>query len=195
MHQYPQIPEYSEMPELSYRSRIAFRVLQRENGFSIPDDDDKYIDWLAQQSDSERYQLMTPGYDRSYIEEFVLQRIYSKFRERMGDDICYGFFSECLDAATRSCFAGPAPYCGFGIYAPFYHVCVKYEKSAPGYGMPWDRYSYNVASFFMRGFQNILRECLIVITGHQTINNNQIWYQKKTNSNHPKRLIGLMWRI
>lgn len=156
MHSYPNIPEYTEMPELSYRSRIAFRILQREEGFSIPDEDDKYIDWLAQQSDSDRYQLMTPGYDRSYFEDYVLQSIYSKFRERMGDDICYGFFSECLDAATRSYFAGPAPYCGFGIYAPFYHVCVKYEKSAPGHGMPWDRYSYNVASFFMRGLSEQL---------------------------------------
>ena len=142
MHKYPQIPEYSEMPELSY--------------LSIPDDDDKFIDWLAQQSDSDRYQLMTPGYDRSYFEDYVLQSIYSKFRERMGDDICYGFFSECLDAATRSYFAGPAPYCGFAIYSPFYRVCVNYGKSAPGYGMPWDRYSYNVASFFMRGLSEHL---------------------------------------
>ena len=157
MHKYPNIPEYSGMPELSYRSRIAFRVLQREEGFSIQEEDDKFIDWLAKECDSDRYQLLTPGYDRSYLEDFVLQRIYSKFRERMGNDICYGFFAECLDAATRSCFAGPAPYCGFAIYSPFYRVCVNYGKShKSGPGLPWDQYSYNVASFFMKGLSEHL---------------------------------------
>ena len=157
MHQYPHIPEYSEMPELSYRSRSAFRVLQREAGFSSPDEDDKFIDWLAKESDSDRYQLTTPGYDRSFFEDYVLQRIYSKFKERMGEDLNYEFFSECLDAATRSCFAGPAPYCGFAIYSPFYRVCVDYGKShKSGPGLPWDRYSFNVASFFMRGLSDNL---------------------------------------
>ena len=156
MHRSPNIPDYSEMPELSYRSRIAFRILQREEGFSIPEEDDKFIDWLVKESDSEYYQLLTPGYDRSYFEDYVLQRIYSKFKERMGEDLNYEFFSECLDATTRSYFAGPAPYCGFGIYAPFYRVCVQYGKSEPGHGLPWDEYSYNVASFFMKGLSEHL---------------------------------------
>ena len=34
---------------------------------------DKFIDWLAQQSDSDRYQLMTPGYDRSYFQYSEIQ--------------------------------------------------------------------------------------------------------------------------
>ena len=151
MYRYPQIPEYLEIPELSYRSRIAFRILQREQGFSIPDDDDNYIKWLLKECGSEPYQLLTLGQDRSYFEDFVLHRIYSLFKERIGEELTFDFFSKCLDAATRSCFSGPAPYCGFGIYAPFYHVCVDYGKSEPGHGLPWDKYSYIVASFFMKG--------------------------------------------
>ena len=156
MHKYPQIPEYSEMPELPYRSRIAFRVLQREEGFSIPDEDDKFIDWLAKERGIQPYQLLLPGCDRSQTEMFILQRIYSKFKERMEEDLSYEFFSKCLDAAAGSCFSGPAPYCGFGIYSPFYHTCVNFGKSKPGQGRPVDCYSSKVATFFMKGLSAML---------------------------------------
>ena len=139
------------MPELSYRSRIAFRVLQREQGFSIPEDDDKFTDWLIKETGIQPYQLLSIGCDRSQTEGFVLDRIYSLFKERMEEELSYEFFSKCLDSATRSCFSGPAPYCGFGIYSPFYHICVDFGKSEPGHGLPWDSYSRRVASFFMIG--------------------------------------------
>ena len=158
MHSYPDIPEYKDMPELSYRSRIAFRILQREEGFSIPDEDDKFIDWLIKERGIQPYQLLIPGCDRSQTEEFILQRIYSKFKERMEEDLSYEFFSKCLDAATGSCFCGPAPYCGFGIYSPFYHTCVRFGKSEPGQGRPVDSYSGKVATFFMEGLSDSLKQ-------------------------------------
>jgi len=157
MHASPNIPEYREMPDLSYRSRIAFRVLQRENGFSIPEDDEQFLDWLIKETGIQTYQLFIVGCDRSQAEGFVLQRVYLKFNESMEEDLSYEFFSKCLDSATRSSFCGPAPYCRFGIYSPFYHTCVDYGKSEPGHGLPVDSYSGRVASFFMRGLSESLR--------------------------------------
>ena len=85
----PNIPEYREMPDLSYRSRIAFRVLQRENGFSIPEDDEQFLDWLIKETGIQTYQLFIVGCDRSQAEGFVLQRVYLKFNESMEEDLSY----------------------------------------------------------------------------------------------------------
>lgn len=153
MFAYPLIPEYGNLPRLSYRSRIAFRILQREKGFAIPDEDNAFLNWMIHEIGIQPLDFYSPaGEDWTPAERFVYQGVFTLFRERMSENLPYGFFFKCLIAATESHFSGPATYAGFGIYAPFYQACAAFGKTAePRRGLPWDRYSFHVTEFFMKG--------------------------------------------
>lgn len=82
-------------------------------------------------------------------EVFFYRIIHREFSKYMEENISDEFFIDCMNAALESHAGGPAPWCSFLLYAPFYHVNLHYNREKPS-GVPTTSESIKVLSFFQR---------------------------------------------
>ena len=168
----PIIPKYKELPDLPHRSLIAFRILQREKGFLIPDEDELFLLWIDEALKTTAY--LNPFYsfpNMSIKEKFVYMKVKDFLSARMGESVNEIFFKDCLYAATDIFFNGSSPEHWSDIFAPFDAICAKHgipvngvrfsyvhrsgrrppQKIISSTCLPLFSYSYKMASYFLKG--------------------------------------------